>query len=196
MYGAIWHKKVHASFGGRVGGKKPDFLWTTPVHQISSGRQSKAFARQCFSFTIMLGRFTIASSPNRELQRSACQNMSSFHPLHYNQGLQVLHCRPWMLGSEIENPNGDVWLQYHGNVWFCCGNDFFFRAMLGRFAIASSPNRTACCTTGSAFLRIPCRLTVPCWLCNWWIGRQNHEKIANTIRPGPVWEDFMPHIRF
>ena len=53
------------------------------------------------------------------------------------QGLQVLHCRPWMLGSEIENPNGDVWLQYHGNVWFCCGNDFFFRAMFGRFTITS-----------------------------------------------------------
>ena len=29
-----------------------------------------------------------------------------------------------MLESEIENHNGDVWLQYHGNVWFCCGNDF------------------------------------------------------------------------
>ena len=46
----------------------------------------------------------------------------------------------FMLESEIEKPNGDVWLQYHGNVWFCCGNDFFFRAMLGRFAIASLPN--------------------------------------------------------
>ena len=112
------------------------------------------------------------------------------------RGLQALHCWPWMLGSEIKNPSGDVWLQCHGNVWFCCGNVFSLRAMLGRFAIASSPNRTACCTTGSAFLRIPCSLTFPCWLCNWWIGRQDHEKLANTMRPGPVWRDFMPHIRF
>jgi len=42
-----------------------------------------------------------------------------------------------MLESEIENPNGDVWLQYHGNVWFFCGNVFFFRAMFGRFTITS-----------------------------------------------------------
>ena len=51
--------------------------------------------------------------------------------------------------------------------------------------VASSPNHTACCTTGSVFLRIPCSLTFPCWPWNWWIG-QNHEKIANTIRPEPV----------
>ena len=56
----------------------------------------------------------------------ACQNTSSFHPLDCNQGLQVLHCRPWMVGSEIENTHGDVWLQYHGNVWFFCVNDHVF----------------------------------------------------------------------
>ena len=42
--------------------------------------------------------------------------------------------------------------------------------------VASSPNHTACCTTGSVFLRIPCSLTFPCWplkLVNWWSNRWN-----------------------
>ena len=216
MYGAIWHKKVHASFRGEGGRRQK------PHNFVSSSSNFFWKALKSLCTTVFFVHNHAWSLHDCIIAESHCMLYNwvsnSSHSLQFDLSMLTLKLVNWW--SNRWNKS-----QYYTAgaclKWFYAAHQVLklivcikacslaqrmaldrpidqtikvslnpsFHNFLGKdgweMMVASSPNHTECCTTGSVFLRIPCSLTFPCWPWNWWIG-QNHEKIANTIRPEPV----------